>query len=47
MKTKDKVITFIFCGIVICLYFIVNSYNNMDSINKVYNVEALRIMDFH
>ena len=39
MKTKEKIITFILCAIVICIYFIVNSYNYMDDkIVKLYNV---------
>ena len=39
MEKKDKIITFIICAIVICIYFVVNSYNYMDSkIIKLYNV---------
>ena len=39
MKTKDKIITFIICTIVMGIYFVVNSYNKLDSdIVKLYNV---------
>lgn len=39
MKVKDKIITLILCGIVICIYLLVNSYNHMDTnIVKLYNV---------
>lgn len=39
MKMRDKVITFVLCAIVICIYFVVNSYNYMDGkIVKLYNV---------
>lgn len=39
MKVKDKVITFVLCGIVVCIYFLTNSYSYMNSdITKLYNV---------
>lgn len=39
MKTKDKIITFILCTIVLCIYLIVNSYSYMDNdIQRIYNV---------
>lgn len=39
MKIKDKIITIIICGIVICLYVVIGSFKNLDSnINKVYKV---------
>jgi len=39
MKTKDKLITGLLCGIVLCIYFIFNSYSSIDdSIKKIYNV---------
>ena len=39
MKSKDKIITGIFCAIIICIYFIAGSYKYVDSnINKIYKV---------
>lgn len=39
MNTKTKVITFIFCAIIVCLYFVVDSYDYMNNnINRIYNV---------
>lgn len=39
MKTKEKIITFIICVIVVCIYLVVNSFNKIDSnIVKLYNV---------
>lgn len=39
MNSKDKIITFIICAIVVCIYFLINSYNVMDNdIVKLYNV---------
>lgn len=39
MKTKEKLITVLLCGIVLCIYFITHSYNFMDNnIKKIYNV---------
>lgn len=37
MKLKNKIITFIICAIILCLYFIRSSYNNLN-IDKIYNV---------
>lgn len=39
MKTREKVITTIFCLIVICLYLVISSYSHLnDQADKVYNV---------
>lgn len=39
MKNKEKIITGILCAVVLCIYFVVNSYNTMDkNVTKVYNV---------
>ena len=38
MKVKEKIITGVICGIVLCIYLIFNSYNVMNNANKVYNV---------
>ena len=39
MKLKDKIITFIICSIVLCVYIIVCSYNTMtNEVNKIYKV---------
>lgn len=39
MKNKDKIITFLLCGIVLTIYLIMNTYRFVDkNINKVYNV---------
>lgn len=39
MKLKDKIIMFVLCGIVLCIYAISGSYNNLNKkVYKVYNV---------
>jgi len=39
MKIKDKIIAFILCAIVVCIYIIADTYDSLDSnIQKIYNV---------
>ena len=39
MKSKEKIITIIISSIILCIYFVVNSYSFIDdNVNKIYNV---------
>ncbi len=38
MKVKNIIITSLFCAIILCLYFIKGSYENLTDVKKIYNV---------